>query len=137
MSKSKINKIDLNREYPCPCKRKGVILPIVLTEAMGCDLCQNIFVLTEDGEFIEEVSSSYTYKKKWFWNGKRWISRHSNRRKTNSYLSLSNLGMMIAGTVFFLFILKLVGNVNIIFWSIIIFFVVILSLILLWLTYRR
>ncbi len=67
------HKIDLNEEYPCPCRRKGKLSPILLTEAMGCDLCQQIFVVTETGKEIEQLSSVYPYKRRWCWNGKRWI----------------------------------------------------------------
>ncbi len=48
----KVHPIDLNSEYPCPCRRKGKLSNIVLTEAMGCQLCQNIFVLSDEGECI-------------------------------------------------------------------------------------
>jgi hypothetical protein len=66
--------IDLNCQYPCPCRRKGILLPIILTEAMGCDRCQNIFVVAEKEGYIEQLNPSYPYKKKWRWSGKRWIS---------------------------------------------------------------
>ncbi|WP_308255338.1 hypothetical protein [Geminocystis sp. GBBB08] len=65
--------IDLNSQYPCPCHRKGILLPIILTEAMGCDRCQHIFVVTEKEGYIEQLNPSYSYKKRWRWNGKRWI----------------------------------------------------------------
>lgn len=129
------SKIDLNREYPCPCSRKGRILPIILTEAMGCNRCQNIFVLTENGEFIEEVSSPYVHKKAWRWTGKRWLNAYTTWRET--YLPL------FIGIIFVLFLVWLPlafrssGNVNIIFWLIIAIALAILPALMVWLAYRR
>ncbi len=63
MASRKTQKIDLNTEYPCPCRRKGCLLPITLTEAFGCDRCQQIFVVEESGYVIEQLSTNYPYKK--------------------------------------------------------------------------
>ncbi|MEM8806200.1 MAG: hypothetical protein AAGF01_09250 [Cyanobacteria bacterium P01_G01_bin.38] len=76
MRARKSQKLDLNEAYPCPCRRRGRIQPIVLTEAFGCDRCQQIFVLREDGYVIEQLSSHYPYRRSWRWNGQQWsISR--------------------------------------------------------------
>lgn len=72
MTKSPIN-ITLNQEYPCPCSKKGLLSPIYLMEALGCSRCQNIFAVRENGQFIEEVSSSSVTKKIWYWTGKKWV----------------------------------------------------------------
>lgn len=74
MRLGKNHPIDLNCQYPCPCRRKGILLPIILTEAMGCDRCQNIFVVAQKEGYIEQLNPSYPYQKKWRWSGKRWIS---------------------------------------------------------------
>jgi len=68
----KDNTIDLNTEYPCPCHRKGMLKPITLTEAMGCDKCQQIFVIDETGECLEQLASVSPSPRKWRWNGKNW-----------------------------------------------------------------
>ncbi|MEO0455612.1 MAG: hypothetical protein AAF152_03385 [Cyanobacteria bacterium P01_A01_bin.114] len=76
MRARKSQKLDLNEDYPCPCRRRGRIQPIVLTEAFGCDRCQQIFVLREDGYVIEQLSSHYPYRRSWRWSGHQWtISR--------------------------------------------------------------
>jgi uncharacterized membrane protein len=72
----KSQKIDINIEYPCPCRRKGRLLPIALTEAMGCDRCQKIFVLTDNERVLEQLSSNYPYKCAWRWTGNRWINAY-------------------------------------------------------------
>lgn len=64
--------LDLHRDYPCPCRRRGRLVPIVLTEAYGCDLCQQIFVLREARQEIEPISSLYPHKRRWRWTGYRW-----------------------------------------------------------------
>jgi len=85
----KNTKIDLNSEYPCPCRRKGRLLPIILTEAKGCDRCQQIFVVTDEEECIEQLNPSYPYKKKWRWNGKRWIATQKPWQESYFYLTVT------------------------------------------------
>lgn len=65
-------KLDSNHDYPCPCRRKGRLLPITLTEAFGCDRCQQIFAIDEKRQEIELLSSAYPYKRIWRWTGHRW-----------------------------------------------------------------
>ena len=64
-------KIYLDREYPCPCHSTGKLQQIVLTEAFGCNRCHRIFVMQEDGLTIEELATTYPYKRRYYWNGKR------------------------------------------------------------------
>lgn len=69
----KSQKLDLQEVYPCPCRRRGRIKPIVLTEAFGCDRCQQIFVVQEEGYVIEQLASHYPYRRSWRWTGHQWI----------------------------------------------------------------
>jgi hypothetical protein len=69
-------KIDLHQSYPCPCCR-GQINPIILTEAFGCDRCQKIFTLQDNGYIIEQVSNPHPQRNSWQWDGKRWSSGDS------------------------------------------------------------
>ncbi len=64
--------IDLNRTYTCPCCHQGQLRPILLTEALGCNRCQHIFSVT-DKLYIEQLATSYAYRKLWFWNGRQWL----------------------------------------------------------------
>lgn len=130
MRSSKPIKLDLHHDYPCPCRRQGRLQPIVLTEALGCDRCQQIFVVDEKHQEIELVSSAYPYKRLWRWNGHRWRikGRQSPERlpmmaawllvmlsgwtllALRSPLTLSLiLGIIIAGTLlcFFVYVLWL------------------------------
>jgi ABC-type multidrug transport system fused ATPase/permease subunit len=68
---SKAEKIDQNCCYPCPCRRQGELAPITLTDALGCKLCQQIFVVKPDGYTLEQLVS-YPYRQTWRWNGKQW-----------------------------------------------------------------
>ncbi|HEY9845112.1 MAG TPA: hypothetical protein V6D03_02855 [Candidatus Caenarcaniphilales bacterium] len=72
MQPQKARKIDINSAYPCPCRRQGRLIPIALTEAFGCQRCQQIFVVKQEGHTIEQLSTSYAYKRTWFWNGHQW-----------------------------------------------------------------
>lgn len=87
MHSQKSQKIDLAQDYPCPCRRKGHLQPIALTEAFGCDRCQQIFVVEENGHVLEQLSGSYPYKKAWRWNGHQWSVAGS--RFGNYYLPLA------------------------------------------------
>jgi hypothetical protein len=66
-------KICLSQQYPCPCHQQGQLQQIVLTEAFGCNRCQRIFVLKEDGCTIEELATNYPYQRRYYWNGGRWL----------------------------------------------------------------
>lgn len=78
MQPQKAQKIELDREYPCPCRRKGTLKPIALTEALGCDRCQQIFVVEDNGHALEKLSTTYPYKRAWRWTGQRWKIANSN-----------------------------------------------------------
>ncbi len=135
VKRSKIQKIDLNREYPCPCQRKGKLLPIILTEAMGCDRCQQIFVLTENGQVIEQLSSTYPYKRSWRWTGKRWLSIYTPWQE--KYLPLTVVIIIILLIVWLSLAFRSTGSVNIILWTIIALMLALLPAIMVWLAYRR
>ena len=90
----KTPKIDLSNDYPCPCRRRGHLKQILLTEAFGCDRCQQIFVVKENGQVIEQLSSIY-HKKSWRWTGYRWANARSRWTKSivdsNSSSSSNNI----------------------------------------------
>ncbi|MBW4523073.1 MAG: hypothetical protein KME16_25830 [Scytolyngbya sp. HA4215-MV1] len=86
MQSQKVQKIDLNTDYPCPCRRRGRLVPIALTEAFGCNRCQQIFVVEESGYVIEQLSTSYPYKRTWRWTGHQWNIAHPSLRE--NYLPL-------------------------------------------------
>jgi hypothetical protein len=89
---SKSQKIDLTQEYPCPCRRRGRLTPIALTEAFGCNRCQQIFVVDESGHVLEQLSGTYPYKKAWRWNGHQWSA--ANRNLSDHYLPVA-LGVVV------------------------------------------
>jgi len=102
------NKIDLNTDYPCPCRRKGKLIPIALTEAFGCSRCQQIFVVQENGYTIEQLSTTYPYKKIWRWTGRQWsISKSSIGQ---SYLPLALL--VLFGIIILLLVTSLLDSVE-------------------------
>lgn len=137
MRSYKIQKIDLSSEYPCPCRRKGNLKPIVLTEALGCDRCQQIFVVKKDGQVIEQLSSIYQ-KKSWQWTGNRWKNAYA--RWTQSYLS--TMLVLILGSAFFAVVilplmLRWLIAQSIISWVVIFLILIILLLLTLYLVYRH
>lgn len=129
----KPQKIDLTAEYPCPCRRRGRLFPITLTEAFGCELCQQIFVVEENGQAIELLSSTYPYKRAWRWTGHRWLAIHPSLGQTSLYLSWIVLVLpMICLTL----VLKLTSG-SIFVWAIIVVLLVVLPALVIWLAYRR
>lgn len=99
MPPQKAKKIELNQDYPCPCRRRGTLRPIALTEAFGCDRCQQIFAVEDRGHTIEQVSTSYPYKRAWHWTGNRWIA--VNSKLGENYLPFA-IGFAIVLPIVFL-----------------------------------
>lgn len=131
----KPQKIDFNSEYPCPCRRKGRLLPIVLTEAFGCDRCQQIFVVEENGQVIEQLGSTYPYKRTWRWTGKDWSSAQSPW--TGSYLPVA-LGIILVLLIIWLpLALRAAPGISMIIWTAIALLLAILPALMVWLAYRR
>lgn len=82
----KPEKVDLLLEYPCPRCKRGRLQAITLTEAFGCSRCSQIFGLSEDGLTLEQLSTSYPYKKAWQWTGAVW--RDQSRSLSDNYFPL-------------------------------------------------
>ncbi|MBF2057224.1 MAG: hypothetical protein IGQ45_08355 [Cyanobacterium sp. T60_A2020_053] len=123
-------KIDLNQEYPCPCCRQGVIRPIVLTEALGCEKCQQIFVADGEKEYIEQLSTVSPYKKQWFWSGKTWVLRKQQSIPKNYFL------FALWFTIGIMSLLLAVMPRGITFWAVAIIILMMISLLIWFLPYR-
>jgi hypothetical protein len=99
----KAHKIDPNSDYPCPCRRRGRLVPIALTDAFGCNRCQQIFVVQENGYVIEQLSTNYPYKRAWRWTGHQWVMVHPSLSR--GYLPLTLV--ILIGLVFLLLLTTL------------------------------
>ena len=131
----KAEKIDLNTEYPCPCRRRGKLVPITLTEAFGCDRCQQIFVVEDNGHALEQLSTTYPYKRTWRWNGSTW--QIINSRLGESYMPVA-LGIIFVLVIIWLpLALRLASGSNIIAWALVAVLLAVLPALMVWLTYRR
>ncbi|NEO97438.1 MAG: hypothetical protein F6K58_01725 [Symploca sp. SIO2E9] len=135
MPSHKAQKIDLNAEYPCPCRRRGSLVQITLTEALGCNRCQQIFVVEEGGYMIEQLSTSYPYKKAWRWSGNRWTP--ANASIGESYLPVALLIVMVLLIVWLPLALRSTTGPSIIFWALLAVMLAILPALMVWLAYRR
>lgn len=135
MPPHKAQKIDLNTEYPCPCRRRGCLTHIALTEALGCNRCQQIFVVEESGYTIEQLSTSYPYKKTWRWTGHRWITVHSGIG--DSYLPVAILIILVLLIVWLPLALQADKGPSIIFWALLAVLLAVLPALMVWLAYRR
>jgi hypothetical protein len=68
----KAQKIDQQQTYPCPCRRKARLNPIVLTDAFGCDRCSLIFVVEDNGYSLVQLGGIDPYRRAWQWIGTKW-----------------------------------------------------------------
>lgn len=76
-------------------------MPIALTEALGCDRCQQIFAIEEGGYTITPISSYYAYRQSWHWTGQQWRQVHSGLQ--GLYLPLV-LGMIFVFSIVWLLV---------------------------------
>lgn len=135
MQTQKPDKIDLNTEYACPCRRKGQLIPITLTEAFGCDRCQQIFVVEENGYVLEQLTTTYPYKRAWRWKGNSWHVVQPPLKR--SYLPIA-LGIIFVLVIIWLpLALRLANSSSILAWAMVAVLLAILPVLMIWLTYRR
>lgn len=134
MGQQKPQNIDLNSEYPCPCRRRGTLVPITLTEAFGCSRCGQIFVLTEKGEAIEQLATAYHYKRAWRWTGSRWVTTKGTWWE--SYLPVG-LGIILVLLMIWLPLALRSPSASIIVWATIAVMLAVLPALMVWLAYRR
>ncbi|MEA5552051.1 hypothetical protein VB713_13970 [Anabaena cylindrica UHCC 0172] len=134
MLSKKPEKIDFNTEYTCPCRRRGQLIPITLTEAFGCDRCQQIFVVEDNGYILEQLSTTYPYKRAWRWTGNSW--NVIQPKLGEIYLPIA-LGIIFVLVIILPLALRLANGSSTITWAIVAALLVILTIIMFWLTYRR
>ena len=136
MPSQKAQKIDLNTEYPCPCRRRGALVPIALTEAFGCNKCQQIFVVEESGYVIEELSTTYPYKKVWRWTGYRWVTGKAGLKKIYELVSVGIILFLILGLVVTLVFNQWANQYKLLL-TVVAVVVVLVPAFMYWLAYRR
>jgi hypothetical protein len=131
----KAQKIDLNSDYPCPCRRRGRLVPIALTEALGCDRCQNIFVVAQNGYAIEQLPTTSPYKRSWRWNGHNWCVANTSWREM--YLPVALVIVIVLLIGWLPFALGLPLGPNIIPGAILAVLLAAFPALMVWLAYRR
>ena len=67
--------LDLESSYPCPSCKQGLLIPITLTEAWGCDRCKQIFERKAQPNTIGKLTTPYPHQRQWQWDGKHWTLR--------------------------------------------------------------
>ena len=135
MQPQKPDKNVLNTECACPCRRKGQLIPITLTEAFGCDRCQQIFVVEENGYVLEQLTTTYPYKRAWRWKGNSWHVVQPPLKR--SYLPIA-LGIIFVLVIIWLpLALRLANSSSILAWAMVAVLLAILPVLMIWLTYRR
>ena len=130
-------KIDLQKKYPCPSSHKGSLNLILLTEALGCDRCQKIFVIKDDYQIIEQLSS-FEQKKAWYWNGSSWSNLYTGL--TPNTLSALLITMVLFPMLIAICLSLLLQQVslNSMMLGVIVCFVLIIFVgLILWLVYRH
>lgn len=135
MQPHKAHKIDLAQDYPCPCRRRGRLTPIALTEAFGCNRCQQIFVVEESGYVLEQLSTSYPYKRSWRWSGHQWNTASSGL--SESYLPVALGIVLVLLSIWLPLALHSPQNSGFFLWAIVAFLLAVLPALMLLLAYRR
>ena len=135
MQSKKAKKIDLNADYPCPCRRRGRLIQITLTEAFGCDRCQQLFVVEDNGYVLEQLSTSYPYKRAWRWMGNRWSV--SQPRFEQNYLPVAFGIILVLLIVWLPLALRSSNSANILVWAMVTVLLAVLPAMMVWLNYRR
>ena len=135
MQSHKPQKIDQNVDYPCPCRRRGRLIPITLTEAFGCDRCQQLFVVEGNGYVLEQLTTSYPYKRAWRWIGNRWSV--AQPRFAQSYLPVAIGVILVLLIVWLPLALRTPNGANILVWAMVAVLLAVLPALMVWLTYRR
>lgn len=133
----RIRKIDLQKNYPCPSCRKGSLNLILLTEALGCDRCQKIFVVKDNYETIEQLSS-FEQKKTWYWNGSSWAQLYTGLTpNTLSALFITMVLFPMLMAIFLSLLLQRIPPNSMILGVIVCFVTIIFVGLMLWLAYRN
>ncbi|MBC7824269.1 MAG: hypothetical protein H7126_10370 [Candidatus Parcubacteria bacterium] len=132
MQSQKTHKIELNSDYPCPCRRRGHLTPIILTEAFGCSRCQQIFVVEEGGYVIEQLSTTYPYKRSWRWTGHQWNVVHPGLG--DSYLPLALGILLVLLSIWLPVALNGGGGILLV---VVALLLAVLPALMVWLAYRR
>ena len=97
-------KIDLRSDYPCPSCQRGRLFAITLTEALGCEQCQRIFVLNDSGYSLERLATSYPQVKQWSWTGQQWSVKRPPKELGHLLPSLfPRVMLFVAGATLFVF----------------------------------
>lgn len=135
MQPQKAHKIDLTQDYPCPCRRKGRLSPIALTEAFGCNRCQQIFVVEDNGHVLEQLSTSYPYKRSWRWTGHQW--RIVKAGLGESYLPIALGITLVLLSIWLPLALNSPANSGILLWAIVALLLAVLPALMVLLAYRR
>lgn len=126
----------MSSAYPCPCRRQGRLVPIALTEAFGCQRCQQIFVVKQDDySTIEQLSTSYPYRRTWYWNGHQW---HTARRGWGEGYWFFTLGLSLLVLMPLVIWLSLADpDIDVILWAIATLLIAVVPALVAWLALYR
>jgi len=129
--------IDMSAAYPCPCRRQGRLVPITLTEAFGCQRCQQIFVV-KDSHMIEQLASSYPYKRAWYWTGYQWSTSHRGISENYWNFTLILFFFILTPLLLWLPLVLQTLSSGLVLWAIATVLLAVIPALIAWLTlYRR
>ncbi len=107
----------------------------MLTEAFGCNRCQQIFVVEENGYVIEQLSTSYPYKQAWRWTGQQWHRARSGLQE--GYIPLVVGIILVLLVVWLPLALHAPRGPNILLLTLVAVLLAVLPALIVWLAYRR
>ncbi len=105
----KIQKIDQQQIYPCPCRKRAKLQPITLTDAFGCDRCPLIFVVEDSGNSLVQLGGIDPHRRVWQWNGIKWLAR---REMTKYQIEVMPMQLLLLSVTLMLLLLLLSLNME-------------------------
>ncbi|MDB9496685.1 hypothetical protein PN441_14025 [Spirulina major CS-329] len=126
--------IDLTCDYPCPCRR-GRLQRITLTDAFGCDRCQHLFEVTEQGMYLEQIVTTRPQRPRWRWTGKTWKSV-PRRDPLHKFTTLELFGLLLGTIVCVLILNQAIAN-NLVYGLCLLILLIVIPGLMFWLSYRQ
>jgi hypothetical protein len=108
---------------------------IVLTDAFGCDRCQHLFEVIEQGAYLEQIVTTRPQRPRWRWNGKTW-KLVPRRDRFPKFTTLELFGLLL-GTIACVLILHQAIAYNLVYGLCILVLLIIVPGLMFWLSYRQ
>jgi hypothetical protein len=108
---------------------------ITLTDAFGCDRCQHLFEVTEQGMYLEQIVTTRPQRPRWRWTGKTWKSV-PRRDPLHKFTTLELFGLLLGTIVCVLILNQAIAN-NLVYGLCLLILLIVIPGLMFWLSYRQ